>query len=319
MTAKRKKITAAALITLCVLPAALLLFRLPSQAEPRQVAAAKASQGGGNRALSPAARTADEGAAETSRSGIRTPVPADPSRAASGNDPDPPGAAVPAADVATGLVAAPAATMWSAKIGVVDMNRVFREYHKTALMERKMNEDQSKAKKEMDARSGEYRKLTARLAEIDKTLKDRLVNEALKQQKYREGQALMEEANRMGREIQEFAGRRERQLKDTADRLKRGLLKEILPQVVETSKRGNFDFVFDRTALGISGTPLLPFSRAAADISGEVIADLNRNAPAAGTAHSAPAPAAEDSPPKAATSAASESVTAAAEAAPSGQ
>lgn len=176
---------------------------------------------------------------------------------------------------------ATAPTMMYDKVGVVDMSRVFQGYYKTRQLERKLNEDRSKAKKEMDTRTEKYRSLSNRLAEIDKVLKDRLVNEQLKQQKHREGQSLMEEANRMAREIQEFASRRERQLQDVADRMKREVVKEIVAQVRETSKRDNFDFVFDRSGLAIGGTPLLPVSREAADISSAVIAELNRHAPPA--------------------------------------
>jgi outer membrane protein len=205
--------------------------------------------------------------------------------------------------------------MFSGKIGVVDMNRVFREYHKTRQMEQKLNSDRDRAKKDMDARASQYRSLSGRLAEIDKTLKDRLVSEQIKQQKYREGQTLIEEANRMGQEIQEFAGRRERQLQDTADRLKRELVKEIVAQAGETSKRNNFDFVFDRSGLSISGTPLMPVSRDAADLSAEIIADLNRNAPAPDTAKVTPSPPPDGNSPKAAAATASAST----ETAPSGR
>ena len=43
------------------------------------------------------------------------------------------------------------------KIGIVDMKRVFQEYHKTKDAEKKVNEDKSKAKKDLDQRSAAQR------------------------------------------------------------------------------------------------------------------------------------------------------------------
>lgn len=274
MTGNRKIIFITAAALLLMIAAALFIFRPRNSVENPNAADGRHSSPWQNAAVQSPASNPDGSVNHASANpGEYTQQAAQPPAANGG---------------ARGTASLPSPTLspaiMVARVGVVDMNRVFQEYYKTRQLERKLNEDRSRAKKEMDMRTEKYRGLSGRLAEIDKVLKDRLVNEQLKQQKAREGQSLMEEANRMAREIQEFASRRERQLQDAADRLKRELVKEIAAQARETSKRGHFDFVFDRSGLAISGTPLLPVSREAADLSAEVIADLNRHAPAADAA-----------------------------------
>lgn len=181
---------------------------------------------------------------------------------------------------ARGSSAATPASLGGHKVGTVDMSRVFTEYYKTREVERKLNEDKSKAKKEMDGRVGKYKELAARLAKIEKILADKLVNEQLKRQSRLEGQTLMKEANDEARGIEEFRIRRERQLQDQSDRMRKVLIAEIVDKLRDRAKRDNYDFVFDKSGMGFSGTLVMPVSRDAFDFSSEVIAELNRNAPA---------------------------------------
>lgn len=167
------------------------------------------------------------------------------------------------------------------KTGTVDMARIFREYHKTLEAERSLNEDKSKAKTELDARSGRQRELGLRLKEVEKILADRLVNEELKQQKRLEAEPLLQEYRRLTTELQEFAGRRERQLHEHSGRLRKALQNEILGYVQDKAKRDRYDFVFDKSGQGISGSPLLLATRDAVDFTSEVILELNRQSPVA--------------------------------------
>ncbi|RYD32904.1 MAG: OmpH family outer membrane protein [Verrucomicrobiaceae bacterium] len=174
--------------------------------------------------------------------------------------------------------AAGRAASW--KIGTVDVGRVFQAYYKTADLERKLNGDRSKAKKDLDSRTGQHRELTTRLTLIEKTLKDRLVSDEMKRQAQNEGRDLMRQANAKAEEIQEFATRRERQLQDQYNRSRKLLVNDILARVEDRAKRDNYDLVFDRSGMGMNGTLAMPFSREAYDFSAEVITELNRQAPA---------------------------------------
>jgi len=165
------------------------------------------------------------------------------------------------------------------KVGIVDMKRVFQEYFKTKDAEKKVNEDKSKAKKELDERSAKYRDLITKWNEIEKVLKDKLVNEELKAQKQKEAQEIISEARALERDMEEFRRRRESQLQEQVMRMRKGLLEDIKSRVEEKAKRDNYDLVFDKSGMSPSGVPFLLHSKDAVDFSTDVITELNKNAP----------------------------------------
>ncbi len=165
------------------------------------------------------------------------------------------------------------------KIGIVDMKRVFQEYHKTKEAEKKVNEDKSKAKKDLDQRSAKYQELIGQWEQAMKIVQDKLVNAELKQQKQAEAQKISSEAKALEREIDEFRRRREQQLQEQVMRMRKGLLDDISQQVEEKAKRDNYDLVFDKSGVSPSGVKFLLHSKDAVDFSNEVLADLNKNAP----------------------------------------
>ncbi len=166
------------------------------------------------------------------------------------------------------------------KIGIVDMKRVFQEYYKTKDAEKKVNEDKSKAKKELDERSAKYRDLITKWNEIEKVLKDKLVNEELKAQKNKEAQEVTSEARALERDMEEFRRRRETQLQEQVVRMRKGLLEDIKSRVEDKAKRDNYDLVFDKSGMSPSGVPFLLHSKDAVDFSTDVITELNKGAPA---------------------------------------
>ena len=180
---------------------------------------------------------------------------------------------------ATLLTAGSVSAQTQMKIGIVDMKRVFQEYHKTKEAEKKVNEDKSKAKKDLDQRSAKYQELIGQWEQAMKIVQDKLVNAELKQQKQAEAQKISSEAKALEREIDEFRRRREQQLQEQVMRMRKGLLDDISQQVEEKAKRDNYDLVFDKSGVSPSGVKFLLHSKDAVDFSSEVLADLNKNAP----------------------------------------
>lgn len=177
------------------------------------------------------------------------------------------------------VTAGSASAQTQMKIGIVDMKRVFQEYHKTKDAEKKVNEDKSKAKKDLDQRNNAYLKLVGDWEAAQKIVGDRLVNAELKQQKQAEMQKLTSEIKSLEREIDEFRRRREQQLQEQVMRMRKGILDDISQHVEEKSKRDNYDLVFDKSGVSPSGVKFLLHSKDAVDFSNDVLAELNKNAP----------------------------------------
>ena len=177
------------------------------------------------------------------------------------------------------LTAGAASAQTQMKIGIVDMKRVFQEYYKTKEAEKKVNEDKSKAKKDLDTRSSEMKALVDKWEAAQRIVQDKLVNPELKQQKQAEAQKLASEIKALEREIDEFRRRREQQLQEQVMRMRKGLLEDITQRVKEKSKLDNYDLVFDKSGVSPSGVPFLLHSKDAVEFSNEVLAELNKNAP----------------------------------------
>lgn len=165
------------------------------------------------------------------------------------------------------------------KIGTVDMKRVFQEYYKTREAEKKVNEDKSKAKKDLDQRTSEYQKLIGQWESANKIVQDKLVNAELKAQKQQEAGQLASQIKALEREIDEFRRRREAQLQEQVGRMRKGLLEDIQQNVEEKSKKDNYDLVFDKSGVSPSGVKFLLHTKDAIDFTGEVLSELNKNAP----------------------------------------
>lgn len=165
------------------------------------------------------------------------------------------------------------------KIGIVDMKRVFQEYYKTKEAEKKVNEDKSKAKKDIDTRRAAMQELVTKWDNASKIVADKLANPDLKSQKQVEAQKLASEIKALEREVDEFVRRREQQLQEQVMRMRKGLLEDIQQHVEEKSKLDNYDLVFDKSGVSPSGVKFLLHSKDAVDFSNEVLAVLNKNAP----------------------------------------
>ena len=180
-----------------------------------------------------------------------------------------------------GAVALSAASAQDLKVGIVDMTRVFQEYHKTKDAEKKVNDGKAIAKKELDERNARYKQLIEKYQNYAKEIKDPSMSDDLRAQKQKEAEDVASEARSLEREKKEFAERRQRQLLEQVERMRKAILEEIREIVQDMAKEQNYDLVFDKSGLGTRGIPFLLHSKDGVDFSDDVIAKLNANAPKA--------------------------------------
>ncbi|MFT4547350.1 MAG: outer membrane protein [Verrucomicrobiales bacterium] len=178
---------------------------------------------------------------------------------------------------ALALVAASAQDL---KVGIVDMTRVFQEYHKTKDAEKKVNDGKAIAKKELDERNARYKQLIEKYQNYVEEMKETGISEELRAQKQQDATDVASEARSLEREKKEFAERRQRQLLEQVERMRKAILEEIRELVQDMAKEQNYDLVFDKSGLGSRGIPFLLHSKDGVDFSDGVIKKLNANAPA---------------------------------------
>ncbi len=179
-------------------------------------------------------------------------------------------------------------------VGTVDMNRVFKEYHKTREADARLNAAKEAAKKEFDERADAYKKELEEINTLNAQIDAPALAAEAKAQKAKQRDEKIAKLKNMEREINEFRQTREQQLQQQMQHLQENLLKEITAVVLEQTKTKNFDMVFDTSGASLNRFSPILFSRERADFTSDVIAALNK-APAA-TATAAAKPSAPSKP-----------------------
>lgn len=166
------------------------------------------------------------------------------------------------------------------KLAVVDMKKAFEEFHKTQEAAETYKGNYNKAAAEMRERQDAYKKLSTEMQQLEKKARDTILTPDQRQKAIAELNDKMKEARALELEMQEFAERRIGQLKQEDMKIRQTLYEEISKVVRDHALKASIDMVFDKTGVSLSTVPVLVFSKdgAAADITNEVIVELNKNA-----------------------------------------
>ncbi|MEM7385321.1 MAG: OmpH family outer membrane protein, partial [Verrucomicrobiota bacterium] len=164
----------------------------------------------------------------------------------------------------------------SLKIGIVDMKRVFADYHKTKEAEEDINKSKAKAKRELDDQTAKYKQLLEQFQELAKAATNEALAPDLRKAKEAEANKKGQEAKSLERQISEFRARRERQLQEAVLRMRKGILEEIRQLVDDVSKKDGYDLVFDKSGLSMNQVPILLHSKDGVDFSDQILKILNK-------------------------------------------
>jgi outer membrane protein len=175
---------------------------------------------------------------------------------------------------------APAEPAPRLKIATVDMQQVFRDYHRTIALQKEQHADVARVQKDSEDRLTRIRELRTQIEALDKQLADPALSASRKQTLADERLAKTQDGIALDRERQEFLKLRHTALQEKSAEHARALLEEIRTCVIAKAKSEGLDYVFDKSATGPLQTAFFLHTPDAADMTGEIIAHLNRDAPA---------------------------------------
>ena len=167
------------------------------------------------------------------------------------------------------------------RTATVDMQELFKQYHKTNEAQKLVNIDRTRIQKDNNERVLRIRELETRLNDLRKRLEDPTVNDAKKQTLLKEWQLGQQEGLALERERSEFYQRRHQALNERMVEQMKGILGEIRKMIEEQAKKDGYDYVFDKSGLSTSQVPILLYTKDATDITASLVKDLNKDAPAA--------------------------------------
>jgi outer membrane protein len=186
------------------------------------------------------------------------------------------------------------------KIGVVDMGRVLDEFHETASARSLLQQNKARMDGEMQEMLEKLKKLDGEAKQLMKEARDPVLSEQIRAKKAAEFDSKASELRSLSEQLEKERRRREGQLQTEAAQQRQQIYGKVLKVVAEKSKADGYDMVFDKSAVGVTGFPVMLHAKEGVmqDFTSDVIVQLNKDASAGGAATPAPAPAPEPAPAK---------------------
>ena len=166
------------------------------------------------------------------------------------------------------------------KFGTVDMNNVFSEYYKTKDAQAKYTDAEKGANDDL---SGRVDTLKASMKEISQLNADLQKTDLPKEEvdaKKKDLQTKVAAARSLDREIADYRSAKQKSLQDQFLRMRKDIVDDIMKAVTDLVKSKGYDIVFDKSGLSAGAVPIVLSSRDDLDFSQDVIAALNKTAPA---------------------------------------
>jgi outer membrane protein len=189
------------------------------------------------------------------------------------------------------IASAPLQAQERLKIATVDMQLLFKDYHRTNEAQTQINVERARIQKENNERLSRIRELEAELLSLRKQVDDPTISAKSREDLYKEFQMKTQEGVALDRERREYLQRRNASLNEKMMQRMRGILEEIRKLVEDQAKTDDYDYVFDKSGLSTSQVPFLLYTKDATDITPVLLKELNKDAPAA-----PPAPAPDAAP-----------------------
>jgi Skp family chaperone for outer membrane proteins len=190
--------------------------------------------------------------------------------------------------VATATLAFTPTAQAQGKIGILDMNAIFTQYHRTKDAEAKLNEARAAAKTELDGRLETLKKAMDEINKLNVDLEKPELSKDAKDKSSKARDQKIAEARNLDREIAEFRGTRERQLQEQFIRMRKDIIDDIMKIVNEQIKNAGYDVVLDKSGMSMGQVPVVLFSAPNLDFSKEIIDTLNKDAGKAAAAAKKP-------------------------------
>jgi outer membrane protein len=164
------------------------------------------------------------------------------------------------------------------KVATVDMQRLFKDYHRREAAQKEYNVELTRLQKQDSDRLSRIRELEAELEKARKQIEDPAIAESKKAAIYRQSADRQQEGVALERERRDFIEGRQRLLNERMMQKMKELLAEIRKQLDEIARTEDYDYVFDASGLSTSQVPFVLTSRMAGDLTEVVLTKLNASA-----------------------------------------
>ncbi len=165
------------------------------------------------------------------------------------------------------------------RTAVVNIQKLFRNYHKVDKAEEEINMERARIQKEHNDVAGRLRSMDQSLRELEISLQSTNLTGRNRSSLEREKGVRFHERERINHERRSDLQARHTELNRKMVARMDALLKEIQDLVAVQAEGLGFDLVFDIDGTSTSQVPMLLFARDAMDLTPMILKELNKNAP----------------------------------------
>ncbi len=177
------------------------------------------------------------------------------------------------------------------KLITVDVAKTYDGYYKAEDGMAKFRDAQQKAQEQAEELRKQGQTMVDEYKELGEQAKNTLLNAEARTKAEQAAQKKLEDIQRKQADLQNFVQSTERSLQQQMLTRRELLLEEITKTVNELAKRKGATLVIDKSGPSAFRIPVVLYADAAYDITDEVIAEINKDRPAAATPPAATTPA----------------------------
>jgi Skp family chaperone for outer membrane proteins len=165
------------------------------------------------------------------------------------------------------------------RIGIVDMDKVYREYNKTKANEEELEKDKASARSEIEKRVSKLTSLNEEGKKMVSSAKALTEGSPAHKKAIEELNSKQAELVSLQRDTMEFQEKRRRMILDKLKRFRDDIMIDLHAHVEKVAASEKYDLVFDKTGISSSGVEVLIFSKDAIDFTDIVLKGLNEGVP----------------------------------------
>jgi outer membrane protein len=179
------------------------------------------------------------------------------------------------------IIAAPLASIQAqSNIVIINLQKVFNEYHKTQETQGLLNERLNQFQKEMQEMQTDFQKLVDETQKLRDQVMDQALSPAAKAERQKAFEAKIKQVQDMERKVQEFRSSRARQFEEQSARMRQGIIEEITKVVEKFGKDNKFNLILDVSGKSMAATSVVLYADGYRDITEDILKILNSNRPA---------------------------------------
>lgn len=167
------------------------------------------------------------------------------------------------------------------KMATVDMQKLFKEYNRTAAAQERFNMEYATIQKDINERIEVMNQMRLVLKNLQNQMESGALSDEQKKKKASEWKLVDQERKMMKDQIKQFEKQEREKVKRLMSASMQGLMREIRGRVVSHAEQQGYDFVFDKSGKNSNQVSYFIYLKDPVDITASVLNELNEFAPSA--------------------------------------